>query len=205
MDTTQKPITSLTDLTKLTKASLSGGLGSQEFFYKADEVEALVAHLTIVPADDNALGFAKQELSAIRINHPGGFVGFVPQGPVEQYVAGLLVRVRNLQAFKEYVHHRFDEANIDRHEEQNATTGCRVGARFDDLERFMAMTDSQKAAEAFVAVANGLAEAIDKESIQMVYEVWQNITEVLITKDVPTIGVLEMILSPGFGKEQSNA
>lgn len=46
MSTTQKPITSLADLTKLTKAALSGGLESQEFFYKADEVEALVAHLT---------------------------------------------------------------------------------------------------------------------------------------------------------------
>lgn len=46
MSTTPKPITSLADLTKLTKATLSGGLGSQEFFYKASEVEALVAHLT---------------------------------------------------------------------------------------------------------------------------------------------------------------
>lgn len=46
MSTTPKFITSLADLTRLTKAAISGGVESQEFFNKADEVEALVAHLT---------------------------------------------------------------------------------------------------------------------------------------------------------------
>lgn len=52
---TPKPITSLADLTKLTKASLSGGLVSEEYFYKGDEVEALVAHLAPEPTSDELL------------------------------------------------------------------------------------------------------------------------------------------------------
>jgi hypothetical protein len=42
---TLKPITCLANLTKLTKASLTGGLVSSEYFFKADEVEELVTHL----------------------------------------------------------------------------------------------------------------------------------------------------------------
>lgn len=65
---TTKPITSLADLTKLTKASLSGGLVSEEYFYKANEVEALVAHLkpetladaTLTAQRDQALEAADQ-------------------------------------------------------------------------------------------------------------------------------------------------
>lgn len=42
---------------------------------------------------------------------------------------------------------------------------------------------SKKAADAFVSVANGLCEALDKEDWNMVYEVWRNITEALIKSD----------------------
>lgn len=106
---------------------------------------------------------------------------------------GLLARLAALQAFKAYVHQRFDEANIDRHEEQNAINGCRVGKRFDDLERYMQLTDPQKTREALVAVANGLAEAIDNQDAQQTYEVWRLIAETLTHVDSSTISSLRMI------------
>lgn len=118
---------------------------------------------------------------------------------------GLLARVRALQAFKEYVHQRFDEANIDGHHEQNAINGCRVGARFDDLERYMQLTDAQKTREALVAVANGLAECIDNQDIQQVYEVWRGIAEVLTAVDSATLSSLRLIQPPTVKGGQPNA
>jgi hypothetical protein len=42
-------------------------------------------------------------------------------------------RIQGLKKFKSYVHERLDAAGIDKHEEQNATTGCRIGARLTDI------------------------------------------------------------------------
>lgn len=108
----------------------------------------------------------------------------------------ILAHLRALQSFKSYVHQRFDEANIDRHEEQNAINGCRVGARFDDLERYMQLTDAQKTREALVAVANGLAEAVDNEDMQQTYKVWLNVANALTTADSPTLSSLRLIQPP---------
>ena len=51
----------------------------------------------------------------------------------EDYIHRLEGRIDKLQAFKDYVHARLDEFGVDKHEEQNATTGCRIGARLDDV------------------------------------------------------------------------
>jgi hypothetical protein len=45
----------------------------------------------------------------------------------------LVEQVAKLSAFKQFVHDTLDAAGVDKHEEQNATTGCRVGARLRDL------------------------------------------------------------------------
>ncbi len=37
------------------------------------------------------------------------------------------------QGFKTYVHNRLDQAGVPEFQEQNATTGCRIGARLDYL------------------------------------------------------------------------
>jgi hypothetical protein len=42
-------------------------------------------------------------------------------------------REKKLLDFKTYVHNRLDTAGIDKHEEQNAINGCRIGARLDDV------------------------------------------------------------------------
>ena len=42
-------------------------------------------------------------------------------------------QIAKLQAFKDFVHTTLDAAGVDKHEEQNATTGCRVGARLRDV------------------------------------------------------------------------
>lgn len=41
--------------------------------------------------------------------------------------------MEKLQAFKKYVHDRLDALGIDKHEEQNAINGCRIGSRIDDI------------------------------------------------------------------------
>lgn len=55
-------------------------------------------------------------------------------------VPGLLARIveannkaAQLQAFKDFVHETLDDAGVDKHEELNATSGCRVGGRLKDL------------------------------------------------------------------------
>lgn len=42
-------------------------------------------------------------------------------------------KMEKLQAFKKYVHDRLDALGIDKHEEQNAINGCRIGSRIDDI------------------------------------------------------------------------
>ena len=66
-------------------------------------------------------------------------------------VERLSQEVCKLYAFKEYVHATLDAAGIDKHEEQNATTGCRVGARLRDVIKAPA-----PAVAGWVSVADGL-------------------------------------------------
>lgn len=47
----------------------------------------------------------------------------------------------DLQAFKDYVHARLDTAGVDRHDEQNAINGCRIGARLDDVLALIDLVD----------------------------------------------------------------
>ena len=53
----------------------------------------------------------------------------------EDYQAMLAWKERALKAekFKQYVHERLDAAGVDKHEEQNAINGCRIGARLTDV------------------------------------------------------------------------
>jgi hypothetical protein len=50
-----------------------------------------------------------------------------------QAVERLSEEVCKLDAFKTYVHNRLDAAGIDKHKEQNALNGCRIGARLTDV------------------------------------------------------------------------
>lgn len=216
----------LVGLTQLSHRSICGGLDKQEIFYRADEVAALVAKLTPAPLADAELAelasiSGKLEIeenldntSDLVLTEGEDKVFWVAGGVPTEYARamvgawnaqpGLLARLAALQAFKDYVHHRFDEANIDRHDEQNAINGCRVGKRFDDLERYMELTDAQKTREALVAVANGLAEAIDNQDNQRTYEVWRNIADVLTSVDSSTISSLRMIVPPTVEGAQAN-
>ena len=66
-------------------------------------------------------------------------------------------QVEKLQAFKDFVHTTLDKASVNKHEEQNATTGCRVGARLADLIRAAAPAATPAPADA--AGAGVLAHA----------------------------------------------
>lgn len=57
-------------------------------------------------------------------------------------LAATEAKAASLQAFKDFVHTTLDNAGVDKHEEQNATTGCRVGARLDDLVNGVAQAEA---------------------------------------------------------------
>lgn len=48
-------------------------------------------------------------------------------------ILALLAQLEEAEKFKKYVHDRLDEIEIDKHEEQNAINGCRIGARLNDV------------------------------------------------------------------------
>jgi hypothetical protein len=48
-------------------------------------------------------------------------------------ILALLSELEAAEKFKKYVHDRLDAAGIDKHEEQNALNGCRIGSRLDDV------------------------------------------------------------------------
>jgi hypothetical protein len=69
--------------------------------------------------------------------------------------------LEKLKKFKQYVHDRLDAAGIDKHEEQNATNGCRIGARLNDLLSVRSLNLLQSAT-AIYNNHNNLQEAVQK-------------------------------------------
>ncbi|MGY3091100.1 hypothetical protein ACVWYF_004164 [Hymenobacter sp. UYAg731] len=144
----------------------------------AVEAEILrIAKSTIVDCVGELLGYRAEEYGdalgkILQLVTPG----YAPESrrklapaatpaPADAAGAGLL-ELFALRRFKAYVHERLDAAGIDKHEEQNALNGCRIGARLTDVLALRATPTLPTA----TAAPGAAAEAFEK--LQSAYTKW---------------------------------